>query len=467
LRKDQVFTITSHFLGYIQHLLNKKWNYVEVKASHWHNFKSNQNMRLLYSFAWSLALPFVLLRLWHRGKQEAGYRQHIAERLGFYPAIKSEKRIWVHAVSAGETRAAEPLIRALLQQYPEHAILLTHMTPIGRSTGENLFKNDAARLTQSFLPYDINWMIQRFLRHFSPAICILIETEVWPNLIAQCKLAKVPVTLVNARLSERSLKKANRFSALMLPAAQAIDYVAAQSGPDAERLKALGVQNFCITGNMKFDVTPPPQMAERGAKLRHYFGDRPVFICASTREGEETLIIDAFVKLDLPRAVLIITPRHPQRFDQVAALLEQQHLSYLRRSSLNFDQEERPIPENTKVLLGDSMGEMYMYYAASDVAFVGGSLVPLGGHNLIEAFAMHKPVITGPHTFNFSEITEQALSAHCALRAKDAEDVLQLAQKLLDDEVTRKRMGKQAHAFFLQHQGATLRTMQSIEKFVL
>lgn len=423
-------------------------------------------MRLIYSLAWWLALPVVLIRLWLRGRQEGGYRQHIAERLGWYPAVKAQKRIWVHAVSAGETRAAEPLVRALLAAYPEHHILLTHMTPIGRSTGQALFSNVSDRLSQAFLPYDINWMIRRFLRHFSPVICILIETEVWPNLIAVCKQAGVPVTLVNARLSERSLKKAQRLSALMLPAARTIDSVAAQSGPDADRLRALGVRDLCVTGNMKFDVSPPPQMAERGAKLRHYFGDRPVFICASTREGEEPLILEAFVRIGLPRAVLIITPRHPQRFDLVATMLEEFQLNYVRRSSLDIDQAELPISEATQVLLGDSMGEMYMYYAASDVAFVGGSLVELGGHNLIEAFAMRKPVLTGPHTFNFSEITEQAIAANCAIRTKDAEHVLRLAQNLIDDSASRNTMGEQAHAFFLRHQGATARTMQVIARLL-
>lgn len=423
-------------------------------------------MRFLYSLAWSLALPFVILRLWLRGKQEPGYRQHISERLGWYQAIDTRKFIWVHAVSAGETRAAEPIIRALLQAYPQHHILLTHMTPIGRSTGQSLFANVADRVTQTFIPYDINWMIRRFLRHFKPTICVLIETEVWPNLIAQCKAASIPVTLVNARLSDRSLKKALRLSRLILPAAQAIDYVAAQSGPDAERLRALGVRDLCVTGNMKFDVTPPPLMAERGAKLRAYFEQRPVFICASTREGEEALIVDAFMRLQLPRALLIITPRHPQRFEQVASLLSQQQLRFVRRSTLDLNQEELPIPPDTQVFLGDSMGEMYMYYAASDLAFVGGSLVPLGGHNLIEAFAMSRPVITGPHTFNFSEITEQAINADCAQRASDADNVMQRAQALLDDSVKRQAMGTQAHAFFLQHQGATDRTMRAIEKFI-
>lgn len=423
-------------------------------------------MRLIYSLVWWLALPVVLLRLWIRGRQEPGYRQHVAERLGFYPAVAPAPRIWVHAVSAGETRAAEPLVRALLQRYPDHSILLTHMTPIGRATGQTLFADLGPRITQAFLPYDINWMIRRFLRHFSPQLCVLIETEVWPNLVFQCKQAQLAVTLVNARLSEKSLKKAHKLSALMLPAAKAIALVAAQSGPDAERLKALGVSNICITGNMKFDVSPPPKMAQRGALLRRYFANRPVFICASTRDGEEELILQAFVKLAQPQALLIITPRHPQRFELVAAMLEAHKLRYVRRTSLDLDHETNVLPPDTQVLLGDSMGEMYMYYAACDVAFVGGSLVALGGHNLIEAFAMGKPVLTGPHTFNFSEITDQAIAAQAALRVTDAGQLMRQAQALIDATATRNAMGEHAHAFFLQHQGATDRTMQALQPYI-
>ncbi len=423
-------------------------------------------MRRLYSFIWWLALPIVLLRLWLRGRQEPGYRQHIAERLVFYPRCTAQKHIWVHAVSAGETRAAEPLIRALLQRYPDHQILLTHMTPTGRATGQLLFSDLAGRITQTFLPYDINSMIRRFLKHYAPRLCVLIETEVWPNLVAQCQQAQVPVTLVNARLSEKSLKKALRLPSLILPAAQAINAVAAQSGPDSVRLKSLGVRQLCITGNMKFDVTPPPHMAELGARLRQNLGQRPVFLCASTRDGEEELILQAFVALQLPQALLMITPRHPQRFDQVAAMLSAHQLTFVRRSSLDLQQDNLPIPVKTQVLLGDSMGEMYMYYAAADVAFVGGSLVPLGGHNLIEACAMAKPVLTGPHTFNFSEITEQAIAAHAALRADDAKHLMRLAQDLIDNDAKRLSMGQNAHAFFLQHQGATARTVHMLEQFL-
>lgn len=423
-------------------------------------------MRHLYSLVWGLSLPFALLRLWWRGRQEPGYRRHIAERLGFYPGYAARPTLWVHAVSAGETRAAEPLLRALLQRCPQHQLVLTHMTATGRETGGKLFADLSPRITQAFLPYDINWMMRRFLRHFRPQLCVLIETEVWPNLVAQCRRANVPVALVNARLSEKSLKKAQKMPALILPAAHGITCVAAQSGPDAQRLQQLGIAQPGITGNMKFDVTPPPLMAGRGAALRLRFGRRPVILCASTRDGEEELILQAYAKLKTlpqPAPLLVITPRHPQRFDQVAALLEALGISYVRRSAL---EDGPPLPESTQVLLGDSMGEMYMYYAAADVAFVGGSLVPLGGHNLIEACAMGRAVLTGPHTFNFSEITDQAIAAGAAQRVADAEALLQQALALLADAPARLRMGEQAHAFFLQHQGATARTLELLKPYL-
>ena len=425
-------------------------------------------MRLLYSFVWGLSLPFAIFRLWWRGRQEPGYRQHIPERLGFYSRYETTPTIWVHAVSAGETRAAEPLIRGLLANYPQHHLLLTHMTATGRETGGKLFADVADRVRQSFLPYDINWMMRRFLKHYSPQLCVLIETEVWPNLIAQCEIANIPVSLVNARLSEKSLKKAQKLASLILPAAHAISAVAAQSNPDARRLRELGISSPTVTGNMKFDVTPPALMAERGAALRRSFGNRQIILCASTRDGEEELILDAFLE-QLPlldhAPLLMITPRHPQRFDQVAQMIEEHGIAYIRRSALHHDVVS-PIADKIQLVLGDTMGEMYMYYATADIAFVGGSLVPLGGHNLIEACAMGKPVLTGLHTFNFSEITDQAIAAHAALRVDGARSMLREALALLSDDQKRQHMGESAHAFFLQHQGATSRTLDILKPFL-
>ncbi|RQO34967.1 3-deoxy-D-manno-octulosonic acid transferase [Herminiimonas sp. KBW02] len=414
-------------------------------------------MRLIYSLAWWFALPLVLLRLFVRGRKEPGYRLHIAERLGFYddvPYDGSTPLLWVHAVSVGETRAAQPLIDALLAAYPDHQLLLTHMTPTGRATGKDLFGKQP-RVLQSYLPYDTGWMVGRFLRAFQPRICVLMETEVWPNVMAQCTRYDVPVALVNARLSERSLKKALKFPSLFVEAAAAMSCVAAQTESDAQRVKQLGAPDVHVTGSIKFDVTPPPEMLQRGALLRTQFGPRKVFACANTRDGEEVLILDALLAVNRPDILLMIVPRHPQRFDDVAHMVQARGLSLARRSTAGT----APLDANVRVFLGDSMGEMFAYYSACDLAFVGGSLLPLGGHNLIEASAVGKPVLVGPHTFNFADAAENAIAAGGAMRVANAADLWQQAIRLLDDDVARQAMGLKAQYFAQQHGGATRRTM--------
>ncbi|MCW5296923.1 3-deoxy-D-manno-octulosonic acid transferase [Herbaspirillum lusitanum] len=415
-------------------------------------------MRLLYSALWWIGLPFVLLRLWRRGRKEPGYRQHIGERLGFYDQFRQRALsplIWVHAVSVGETRAAQPLIEALLQTYPQHTILLTHMTATGRATGQKLFAAHGERVIQSYFPYDTGWMCARFLRHFKPRICILMETEVWPNMVRQCVRAGVPVMLANARLSARSLRRGQRFGAILLEAAAGIDCVAAQSEQDAERLRLFGARQVHVTGSIKFDVEAPPDMIALGRQWRAQFGERPVLLCASTREGEEALILDALAKLVDRNFLVVIVPRHPQRFDEVATLISARGFAMQRRSMLGV----AVVAADTDVVLGDSMGEMAAYYAACETAFIGGSLLPLGGQNLIEASALGIPVLIGEYTFNFQTISADAVVADAALRVNSAADMLQQAQSLFTDSARRAAMAQHARAFARQHQGATARTM--------
>jgi 3-deoxy-D-manno-octulosonic-acid transferase len=424
-------------------------------------------MRLFYSLMWWLALPLVLTRLWLRGRKEPGYRQHWAERLGFYPRATATSSfspvLWVHAVSVGETRAAEPLVDALLAEYPQGRIILTHMTPTGRATGKALFAKHGDRLVQSYLPYDTGSMVSRFIRHFQPSVCILMETEVWPNLIAVCNARKVPVVLANARLSERSLRKATRLGSLLLDAARGISLVAAQTEADAQRVRSLGVQRVEITGSIKFDVVVPEAALAIGAALRSAIGQRPVLLCASTREGEEELILSAFesARATLPADVLLlIVPRHPQRFDEVEKMIAARGLKVQRRSQLPLDGSVL----QADVLLGDSMGEMFAYYAACDIAFVGGSLMPLGGQNLIEPAALGKPILIGQHTFNFELVTEDALAAGGAQRIADADDLMATAARLLNDSSARETMGLNAQSFANQHRGATRRTLALLQK---
>ncbi|HEX2532029.1 MAG TPA: lipid IV(A) 3-deoxy-D-manno-octulosonic acid transferase [Burkholderiaceae bacterium] len=423
-------------------------------------------MRLLYSAAWWLALPLVLARLWWRGRKEPGYRRHLAERLGFYHAVPfgrtACKTIWIHAVSVGETRAVEPLVDVLLTEYPGHTILLTHMTPTGRATGQTLFGRHAPRVVQCYLPYDTGWMTARFIRHFMPRLCVLMETEVWPNLIAQCTRHHVPVVLANARLSERSLQKARRLSGLMSEAARRFACVGAQTEADAARIRQLGAPDVRVTGSIKFDVTPPDAMLAKGEALRGQIGARPVLLCASTREGEEALILDALDRLDIADVLLAIVPRHPQRFDDVARMIASRGLRMFRRSQM----DDQAVPNDVRILLGDSMGEMFAYYAACDVACIGGSLLPLGGQNLIEACALGKPVLIGPHTFNFSAVSEDAVAAGAAVRVADASAMLQEAACLLRDEGRRLAMGAHARDFAQRHRGAAERTMQILRPLI-
>jgi len=417
--------------------------------------------RSLYSFLWWLALPLVLARLWWRGRKEPGYRAQWAERLGVYEAVPPVPMTFmVHAVSVGETRAAEPLVEALLARWPGSRVLLTHMTPTGRATGRALFAQHGARVIQSYLPYDTGFMVRRFLRHYAPRICILMETEVWPNLIAGCAAHGVPVALVNARLSERSLRRGQRFGTLMSEAARAITTVAAQTELDASRIRSLGAPKVAVTGSIKFDVVPPQAALDTGAWLRTHFIDRPVLLCASTREGEEVLILDAYKRLaDRPAGMLLaIVPRHPQRFDEVEQLVRARGLSVARRSGMN------DAALDADVLLGDSMGEMFAYYAACDCAFIGGSLLPLGGQNLIEACALGKPVLVGEHTFNFLDATEEAVAAGAAVRAENADSLLAQAVRLLCNADERTQMGQHAARFASRHRGATLRTVELLQQ---
>ena len=415
----------------------------------------------VYSALWWLLLPFVLLRLWWRGRLEAGYRRHIVERFGFGDRFPSPL-IWVHAVSVGETRAAEPLIRALLKQYPTHQILLTHMTPTGRATGAALFGKEA-RVMQSYLPYDTLSMTRRFVRAARPSLCVLMETEVWPALIHSCHQEGVPVALINARLSEKSLRQAQRLPSLFVDTAKKITLFAAQTQADAERLRQMGAGAVTVTGSLKFDIAPPEPMLELGTQWRKQFGQRPVLLCASTREGEEVVLLDAYMRATLPQeTLLVIVPRHPQRFEDVAQLLEQRGLDYLRRSQLGQD----ALSPHVHILLGDSLGELFAFYAACDMAFIGGSLLPLGGQNLIEALSCGKPVFVGPHTFNFAQITEDAVQSGVAVRVSDADELFSQWLEWLIERRKLQEVSASAAQFTQAHRGATEKTVRLISELM-
>jgi len=411
-------------------------------------------IRALYAVVWILVVPFVVARLAWRSRKQPGYLENLGERFGSYPAAKPGPYIWIHAVSVGETRAAAPLVEALRQRHPSHNILITHMTPTGRATSRELF---ADRVERVWLPYDLGFAVRRFLAHYRPEMGIVLETEIWPRLFEEAARAGIPVMLANARLSQRSADRYARAPALSRWALSNLAGVAAQGEDDARRFAGIGAVAPAVTGNVKFDLAIPDAMTERGEKFRARFGaGRTVWVAGSTRDGEEALLLDAFQKAELPPDVLlVIVPRHPQRFDEVARLVESRGLSLARRS------DEAALPAVTHVLLGDSMGEMLAYYFAADVVIVGGSLLAFGGQNLIEACALGRPVIVGPHTYNFSEAADGAIAAGAALRVHDAQGALAAAASL--DEASRREMGQRGAAFVEAHRGAVSRLVDWIE----
>jgi 3-deoxy-D-manno-octulosonic-acid transferase len=413
--------------------------------------------RFLYSLILYLLLPFIPLRLLWRARKQPEYLSHWAERFGFYRTAAPQPLIWIHAVSVGETHAAAPLIEALQARYPTHRILLTCMTPTGREAGSKVY---GERVLQTYLPYDYPGAVRRFLKHFQPAFGLLMETELWPNLIAACKQRGVPLALINARLSEKSAHGYARFSSLISEALENLPLICAQTAADADRLTQLGAASVSITGNLKFDVAPPADVADQAKYLRELLGkERRVLLAASTREGEEALLLDAFSAQS--NFLLVIVPRHPQRFDDVAALLTARNIPYQRRS------ENAPIRAETRVVLGDSMGEMFAYYGAADAAIIGGSLLPYGGQNLIEACALGVPVIIGPHTYNFAQVAQDAIAAGAALRVVDASAAMAQAQRLLEDTATKSQMRDTAREFAAAHRGAVEKTMAVIEEKLL
>ena len=413
--------------------------------------------RWAYRLLLWLLFPWALAHLWWRGRRQPGYREHIGERFGWYQVRPARPVIWLHAVSVGETRAAEPLARALAARYPGHELLLTQMTPTGRETAQQLFGGAA---TIVYLPYDYPGAVARFLNRFRPCLGILMETEIWFNLIEGCARLGVPLLLANARMSEKSARGYALAAPLTRAALARLAAASAQTREDAARLERLGARGVEVVGNLKFDVVLAPRLLALGAELKQRIGRRPVLLAASTREGEEELVLNALARIRVEGLLLLLVPRHPQRFGEVAALLEKRKLAYARRS------DNRSVSSDCRVLLGDSMGEMAAYYAACDLAFIGGSLLPYGGQNLIEACAVGRPLLFGPHMYNFAEASRLALAAGAALEVADAVALAQRAGELLSDQAALARMSQAALAFSRAHQGATARNLAICERLL-
>ncbi|HYQ72215.1 MAG TPA: lipid IV(A) 3-deoxy-D-manno-octulosonic acid transferase, partial [Gammaproteobacteria bacterium] len=364
-------------------------------------------MRILYSLLLYLLTPLVLLRLAWRGLRAPAYWRRWPERFGFIEPPLGERVIWIHAVSVGEVLAAVPLVRALLEKYPAYSLLVTTVTPTGSAQVAALFGSELAHV---YAPYDLPGAVRRFFHRVRPQLAIIMETEIWPNLFHACETRQVPLLLVNARLSARSLAGYLRVKPLVTQTLARLTGMAAQGETDAARFEQLGAPRARITvsGNLKFEQRIPHSLRERAEALRRDWGaDRPVWVAASTHQGEDELLLDVHNKLRKRYAdcLLVLVPRHPERFQLVAQLCRQRGLETVLRS------ERRPCTADTAVFVGDSMGELLLFLAAADVAFVGGSLVPHGGHNLLEPAALGLPVVTGPHVFNFTEICKLLLQA--------------------------------------------------------
>jgi 3-deoxy-D-manno-octulosonic-acid transferase len=392
----------------------------------------------LYTIALRLALPLILLRLWWRSRREPGYLEGVEERFGFYKGSRPEKVVWVHAVSVGEARAAAPLVRALKEALPDHAVVMTGTTAAGRETIKQVYGES---VIPTFLPYDYPESVRSFLERFRPTLGILMETEIWPNLLAACTTHGVPVVLANARMSEKSARGYRRWRSLMAPAIRSLAAVCAQSEADAARLRELGAPRVEVTGNLKFDVSLDAAQLAAGREWKAKLG-RPVLLLASTREGEEKILLN---ELGAQPFLTVVVPRHPQRFDEVAPMAD------ARRS-----RNETP----KSIYLGDTMGEMAFYYGAADVAVIGGSLLPLGGQNLIEALAAGVPVIVGPSMFNFAEATRLALEAGAAVQVADAQAALLQVKELLSNPQKRQHMAAAGKTLCAAHRGATRKHLE-------
>ncbi|MFM8864631.1 MAG: 3-deoxy-D-manno-octulosonic acid transferase [Limnohabitans sp.] len=402
--------------------------------------------------------PLLRRKLARRAMAEPGYAVAVPERFGHYsqPAEVTRELVWVHAVSLGESRAAGILLQALRAALPGVRILLTHGTATGRAEGARLLQTGDVQVWQ---PWDSPAAVQAFLRHFRPRIGLLMETEVWPNLVLHSTRAGVPLVLVNARLSEKSLRMARRWAGLMQPAYGALAAVWAQTEADAQRLRLLGAPVQAVTGNLKFDAQPDALQQQRGQAWRAAL-QRPVCLLASCREGEEALWLQS-VKTLSPDVQWLIVPRHPQRVDEVQALLQGAGLTVSRRSA--WGDAGPPAGTLGQVWLGDSLGEMTLYYSLADVALLGGSFAALGGQNLIEAAACGCPVVMGPHTFNFLEAAQQAESAGAALRVADMAAAVWQAERLVREAAARQRMSAAARAFSQAHSGAARRVAGRVQ----
>jgi 3-deoxy-D-manno-octulosonic-acid transferase len=415
-------------------------------------------LRLFYTALLYLCAPIALAFTAARGLRDPAYRDRLSERLGYTRVRPGAAPIWIHAVSVGEVQAAATLVRALQARDPGRPLLVTTATPTGAQRVRALFGESVAH---AYFPYDLPDAVRRFLDVTQPALTIVMEREIWPNLFRECARRSIPVLLASARLSDRSAKRHRRLGALFRDALRDVT-IAAQSRVDAERFAAIGAlpARIHVTGNIKFDIALPPDVEEAGQALRAaQFAGRPVWIAGSTHAGEEDIVLDAHekVRAQLRDALLILVPRHPNRFEQVHAWLKSRAVPFVSRSA------GESVTAATSVLLADTLGELVLLYATADVAFVGGSLVPIGGHNLLEPAALSRPVVVGPHNFNAQDIAQMFIESGAAFEVADAGRLATTVLELERDPVRRAEVGARGRALLDSNRGAIERLMQLVE----
>jgi 3-deoxy-D-manno-octulosonic-acid transferase len=415
-------------------------------------------LRHLYTWLFYLLLPLIFLRLLWRSRHSHAYRERWGERLGFVPR-SLDRCLWVHAASVGETIAAVPLIKALLARYPGLPVVVTNMTITGAAATQKAFGD---QVVQVYVPYDVPAAIRRFIRRVKPVMVLILETELWPNTFAICQEQQIPVVVANARLSAKSAQGYARVAAVTRPLLQSVRAMAVQTAMEAERFVTLGLprERLVVTGNIKFDIDIPADLAQHRAELRSALGDdRLIWIAASTHATEEEIILAAHQRIlaVFPNALLILVPRHPERFDAVSQLVQQQHFSVVRRT------QNVPCAATTQVYLADTMGEMLLMYAVADVAFIAGSFAPIGGHNMLEAAVQGKPILSGPALFNFADISTALVAADGMVVVQDAAELSATVIRFFQDAATRLQCGERARQFVDANRGALGKQLQLIE----
>ena len=417
-------------------------------------------LRFFYSLLVYFLLPFTCFKFIYRGFKQPDYLKHWDERYGFYSLLTKkiwshQKTLWIHSVSVGETKAAIPLIKLFLKKYPDHHLLITHGTPTGRSTSIDI--NDR-RIHRIYLPFDTPGAIKRFFSTFKPEMGLLLETELWFNLIHQAYQKSIPLYLINARLSEKSFQLYKKILFLIKPSLQELKGVLAQTISDKKRFESLGALNVEVMGNLKFDVIPPRNTVTKSILLKKHLHlkNQQVLLIASSRKGEEELILQSLLKLHIKNFVTIFVPRHPQRFREVELILKKYGVTFIKRS------DKKITSKPYQFILGDSMGEMYVYYNLTNIALIGGTLLPYGGQNLIESMAMKVPLILGPNTYNFHDVSNHAIREGAGKRIKTIDELKKVLPQMLKLS-NQLKMKEACNKLMDLHQGATLKILNKIK----